>query len=73
MLHDLNENDLVQGIEEAIQEDKTPESNPYDPITVHIIPDEGEIARNNENINSSEPTYLNKGNGKDKSACDCVK
>ena len=69
---DFNENGLVPGIEEVVQDDKTPTLDPEDPLPVHVIPYEGESARANENIKSSEPKYLNKATGKGTSSSDCV-
>ena len=35
---DFNENGLVPGIEEVVQDDKTPTLDPEDPLPVHVIP-----------------------------------
>ena len=39
MLRDLNETYLVPGIEEFINQDTTPASDPEEPLPVYIIPD----------------------------------
>ena len=69
---DFNEEELVPGMEEVIQEGKTHTSYPEDPLHVHVIPDEVESSRMNENINSLEPSYLKKATDKDMSAYDRV-
>ena len=57
---DLNEKDLLPGIEEAVEKYKTTASDPEVPLPVHLIPDEGEISGSNESIKSSELMYLKK-------------
>ena len=56
ILCNLKEEDLVPGINEFLQEEKTPMPNPYDPLPMHIIPYEVESVRTDENIKSSELT-----------------
>ena len=56
ILHNFNEKDLVPVIEELVQENKTHQSYPEDPLPVHVISDKGESAKTNENIKSSELT-----------------
>ena len=72
MFRNLNENDLVSSIEEVVQEYNTPTSDPEDPLHMHVIHDEGESARTNENIKSSQTRYLKKETGKDQSEYDFV-
>ena len=54
MFCNLNEKYLVPDIQEFVQEKKTPTLYPEDPLPVHVIPDDGESARTNENIKSSD-------------------
>ena len=37
----LNENCLVSGINEVVEQINAPTSDPEDPLPVHVIPDEG--------------------------------
>ena len=41
MFYNLNEKDLVPGIEEVVQEKKTPTLYPEDQLPVHVIHDDG--------------------------------
>ena len=50
MFCNLNQKDLVPGIAEVVQGDKTPTSDPEDPLPENGIPDEEEISSTNENI-----------------------
>ena len=54
MFSDLNEKDLIPGIEDVVQEYNTPTSDPEDTLPVHLISNEGENARINKNMNSSD-------------------
>ena len=68
MFCNLNENDLVTGIEEVVQQGINHTKNSEDPLPVHIITDEGESVMRNEGIKSSEPMYLKKATDTDTSS-----
>ena len=69
MLRESHGEYLVPGI----KEDKIPTSEPGDNMYVHVIPDDGEIVRPNENLEkSSEFTYHKKDANTDTSSCDRV-
>ena len=50
MFHNLNENDLVTGIQEVVKQDTTNTSDPEEMIPVHVFHYEGESASTNESI-----------------------
>ena len=50
----------VTAIEESVEQDVTPKSDPEDPLPLHEITDEGENIRSNEKIKSWKSTYLKK-------------
>ena len=47
MFRTMNKQDIVPGIEEFVEQEKTHISEPEDPLTVHIISEEGESVRHN--------------------------
>ena len=57
---DLNEKELVSGIEEGVEQDTTPKSDPEYPLPVDVIPNEEESTRTNKDTKSPEPMWLNK-------------
>ena len=69
VLREADKEDLVPGIREGIM----PTSEPEDNMPVHVIPDEGERVRPNENSEkSSDLIYLKKDIDADTSAYDRV-
>ena len=56
IFHNLNEEDLVPGIEEH----KNPTPEPQYKLPVHITPDEDESVRSDEKLKSSDFTYHKK-------------
>ena len=41
IFYNFNEKELEPGIEEVAKQDTTPNSDPEDPLPVHVIPNEG--------------------------------